>query len=193
MLGLYVSDHPLMGIETALRRKVECSIADLAERDEGSMVTIGGVITNLARKYTKRGDLMATFVLEDLQDSVEVTVFPRMMTEQGHKLADDVVVTVRGRVDKRDDTVTFNASEVTIVEGLDATAPPLHIRMPMHSITEFRMAQLKKILRDHPGDSRVILHVGENKVAHLPDEFSVNLDRVVGELRVVFGHDAVVL
>ena len=153
------------------------------------MITIGGVITNLARKYTKRGDMMATFMLEDLQDSVEVTVFPRMMTEQGHKLADDAVVTIRGRIDKRDDTVSFMASEVTVVEGLDANAPPLHLRMPLHSITEFRMAQLKKILRDNPGDSMVILHIGDNKVAHLPDDFGVNLDRVVGELRVVFGHD----
>ncbi len=189
MLGLYVSDHPLMGIETALRRKVDCMIGELSEREEGSMITIGGVITNLARKYTKRGDMMATFVLEDLQDSVEVTVFPRMMTEQGHKLADDAVVTIRGRIDKRDDTVSFMASEVTVVEGLDANAPPLHLRMPLHSITEFRMAQLKKILRDNPGDSMVILHIGDNKVAHLPDDFGVNLDRVVGELRVVFGHD----
>ena len=66
MLGLYVSDHPLMGAERALRRHVECTIAELADLDDGAMRTVAGVVTGLQRKYTKRGDLMATFVLEDL-------------------------------------------------------------------------------------------------------------------------------
>ena len=66
MLGLYVSDHPLMGAERALRRHVECTIADLVDLDDGTMRTVAGVVTALQRKYTKRGDLMATFVLEDL-------------------------------------------------------------------------------------------------------------------------------
>ncbi len=79
MLGLYVSDHPLMGAERALRRYVECSIADLAELDDGTMRTVAGVVTALQRKYTKRGDLMATFVLEDLASSIEVMVFPKTM------------------------------------------------------------------------------------------------------------------
>src|SRR5262249_24577085 len=64
MLGLYVSDHPLMGAERALRRHVECTITDLAELDDGTLRTVAGVVTGLQRKYTKRGDLMATFVLE---------------------------------------------------------------------------------------------------------------------------------
>jgi DNA polymerase-3 subunit alpha len=76
MLGLYVSDHPLMGAERALRRLVECTIADCAELEDGSMRTVAGVVTALQRKYTKRGDLMATFVLEDLAASIEVMVFP---------------------------------------------------------------------------------------------------------------------
>ena len=45
MLGLYVSDHPLMGAEPVLRRLVECSIAELAELDDGAMRTVAGVVT----------------------------------------------------------------------------------------------------------------------------------------------------
>ena len=52
MLGLYVSDHPLLGAEWSLRRRTDCTIADLAERQEGDMVTVGGVMTALSRKYT---------------------------------------------------------------------------------------------------------------------------------------------
>ena len=103
MLGLYVSDHPLMGFEAALRRSTECTIAELHEAADGEVTLVGGVITNLIRKYTRKGDLMATFVLEDLQASITAWVFPRTMQELGWVLADDAVVIVKGRLDQRDD------------------------------------------------------------------------------------------
>ena len=73
---------------------------------------VGGVVTGLARKYTRRGELMATFVLEDLQSSIEVFVFPRTMTEMGYLLADDAVVCVKGRLDLRDDVPKLICSEL---------------------------------------------------------------------------------
>ncbi|MGH8939601.1 MAG: DNA polymerase III subunit alpha, partial [Actinomycetes bacterium] len=103
MLGLYVSDHPLLGAEAALSRRSDTSIDELDGVDDGAMKTVGGVITGLQRKWTRKGDLMAVFTLEDLRSSVEVMVFPRTMTEHGHKLADDAVVVVKARVDTRDD------------------------------------------------------------------------------------------
>ncbi len=84
MLGLYVSDHPLMGVEASLRRRLDCSIGDVAEREDGAMLMLGGVVTGLTRKFTKKGDQMAVFVLEDLADSIEVMVFPRVMMDQGY-------------------------------------------------------------------------------------------------------------
>ncbi len=195
MLGLYISDHPLLGVEAALRRKVECSVAEAAERDDGATLVLGGIITNLARKFTKKGDQMAVFVLEDLDASIECTVFPRVLMEQGHKLVDDSIVTVRGRIDKRDESrVGFMVQDVQILEGLDTgNASPLRLRVPATSLNELKIAQIRKILREHPGDSPVYLHIGQGKVLRLSDEFRVDLDRVVGELRMALGHDAVML
>ena len=88
--ALRVSDHPLFGVEGALRRKVDCT--DRRARRAGRRRpgrASAGVITSLARKFTKQGDQMAVFVLEDLDAAIEVTVFPRTLTEQGHKLVDD--------------------------------------------------------------------------------------------------------
>jgi DNA polymerase III subunit alpha len=195
MLGLYVSDHPLLGVEAALRRKVDCGVAEATERDDGTVLVLGGVITNLSRKFTKKGDQMAVFVLEDLDSTIEVTVFPRALIELGHKLIDDAIVTVKGRIDKRDETrVGFMALDVNIVEGLDtAAAPPLRLRVPSTSLNELKIHQIRKILRDYPGDSPVYLHIGQGKILRLADEFCVDLDRVVGELRMLLGHDAVML
>ena len=195
MLGLYISDHPLLGVEAALRRKVDCSVADAAEKEDGAIVLLGGVVTNMSRKYTKKGDQMAVFVLEDLDAAIEVTVFPRVLSEQSHKLVDDAIVTVRGRIDRRDESRPgFMAQDVQILEGLDAgNSAPLRLRVPATSLNELKIHQIRKILRDHPGNSPVYLHIGQGKVLRLADEFCVDLDRVVGELRMALGHDAVVL
>ncbi|MBI5090134.1 MAG: hypothetical protein HZB15_15070 [Actinobacteria bacterium] len=195
MLGLYVSDHPLLGVEAALRRKVDCPVAEAADREDGSMIVLGGVITGLARKFTKRGDQMAVFTLEDLDSAIEVTVFPRVLLEQGHKLVDDAIVTVKGRIDRKDESrMGFMAQDITILEGLDTSANlPLHLRIPAAALSELKIHQLRRILRDHPGDSVVFLHIGQGKLLRLADEFCVDLDRVVPELRVALGHDAVML
>jgi DNA polymerase-3 subunit alpha len=193
MLGLYVSDHPLFGVESALKRKVEHSLVDLTTMEDGAQVTVGGVITGLARKFTKKGDQMAVFVLEDLEASIEVTVFPRTLVEQGHKLEDDVIVSVKGRLDKRDESrFGLIAQFVDVLSGLgDGPAPPLRLVLPSHTLDELKIQRLKRILRDHPGDSVVQVDIGQGKILRLADEFRVDIDRAVGELRMAFGHDAV--
>jgi DNA polymerase-3 subunit alpha len=195
MLGLYVSDHPLFGVETALKRKVEHSLLDLPVMEDGAQVIVGGVITNLARKFTKKGDQMAVFVLEDLDAAIEVTIFPRTLAEQGHKLAEDVIVSVKGRLDRRDESrFGLIGQTITVLSGLaDGPAMPLRLRMPSTSLDELKIQRLKRILREHPGDSIVMVDVGQGQVLKLADEFRVDVDRSVGELRMAFGHDAVLL
>jgi DNA polymerase-3 subunit alpha len=195
MLGLYVSDHPLFGVEAALRRKVEQSVLDLQTMDDGANVVVGGVITNLARKFTKKGDQMAVFLLEDLDASIEVTIFPRTLAEQGHKLEDDLIVAVKGRLDRRDESrFGLIGQTVTVLSGLsDGPAAPLRLRLPSAALDELKIQRLKRILREHPGDSVVLVDIGHGKVLKLADEFRVDLDRSVGELRMAFGHDAVLL
>ena len=195
MLGLYVSDHPLFGVEAALRRKVEHSLIDLQTMEDGAPVVVGGVITNLARKFTKKGDQMAVFVLEDLDASIEVTVFPRTLAEQGHKLADDIIVSVKGRLDRRDESrFGLIGQSITVLSGLDdGPAPALRLRLPQTSLDELKIQRLKRILREHPGDSVVMVDLGQGQILKLADEFRVDLDRSVGELRMAFGHGAVLL
>lgn len=193
MLGLYVSDHPLMGIEGALRRRVDRSIPEALESEDGAFMTIGGIINGLSRRYTKKGDQMATFMLEDLQGAIEVTVFPKTLEKYGHQLADDLLVAVRGRMDARDEArVGFMATEIKVLEGLRATQDSLHLRFSAHAMTETLIADLQSVLREHPGDAPVFLHLANDKVLRLGSEFSVNLDQVMGRLRASFGDAATI-
>jgi DNA polymerase-3 subunit alpha len=193
MLGLYVSDHPLLGAERVLQRRTDGPIAELLEREDGSLCVAGGVVTNLQKKFTKKGEAMAVFVLEDLQATVEVMVFPRTMVEHGHKLLPDAVVCVKGGVDARDETPKLVAMDVSAFEGISDGAPALRMRLPSVALTEDRIGTLKRVLAEHPGESPVFLHIGDGKVLRLADDFCVDVSRVVGELRVAFGHDAVLL
>ena len=129
MLGLYVSEHPLMGAERSLRRHVDSTLSELREAREGELRTVGGIVTALATKYTRRGDFMATFVLEDLAGVLDVMVFPRTMTEYGHVLENDAIVVVKGRVDLRDDTPKLVAMEVIRPEIVLDGGPPVRIKV----------------------------------------------------------------
>ena len=193
MLGLYVSDHPLLGSEALLRRRTDGTIADLAEFEDGSMKIFGGIITGLQRKWTKRGELMAVFTLEDLQSSCEVMVFPKTMTEHGHKLGDDVAVCVKARVDKREESPKLIAMEIDVFEGVTDGTPPLRLRLAPTRLNERLIGELKTLLTEHPGESQVFLHIGDQQVLRLPDQFCVDATNgLAGELRVLLGPDALV-
>ncbi|MBX3313608.1 MAG: DNA polymerase III subunit alpha [Actinobacteria bacterium] len=192
MLGLYVSDHPLMGAEAALGRRTDRSIAELDEIADQTMCTIGGVVNGLQRKWTKKGDLMAVLTLEDLQSSVEVMVFPKTMHDVGHLLADDAVMIIKGRVDKRDDQAKFIAMDVEVFDGVVDGAPPLRLKVAPHRLDTSTVDELKGILTRFRGESQVFLHLGDEKVLRLPDEFCVDTGHgLMGELRVLLGPAAI--
>ena len=196
MLGLYISDHPLKGMEGRIRRSTDCTVAELlaprAGDSDAGFRTVGGVVTNLQRRWTRRGELMATFWLEDLDGSIEMMVFPRAMAEHGPQLADDAVVLVRGRLDAREDTARFFVNEVELVETL-ADDPPLRVLIPLERQSNHYIDQLKSLLMEHPGSSPVQLQLDTQRLVHLSDNFAVDRAQgLVGELRVLLGADAIV-
>ncbi len=190
MLGLYVSDHPLMGYEAALRRATECSIGELLESKDGETKSVGGVVTNLVRKYTRKGDLMATFVLEDLESAINAWVFPRTMLDYGALLADDAVVVVKGRLDQRDDEVKLVIMEVRRPE-LSVGGVPLEVVLPLSALTDRTVDRLKDLLLGHPGPSPVYLRMG-SKTLMLADQFRVDTGNgLCAELRMLLGADCI--
>jgi DNA polymerase-3 subunit alpha len=192
MLGLYVSDHPLLGAEAALSRRADCSLDELADLGDGDLKAVGGVVTGLQRKWTRRGDLMAVFILEDLRAAAEVMVFPRTMTEHGHKLADDAVVIVRGRVDTRDDVPKLIAQSIDVVEVATIQVEPLRLRVPPQLLSEDKVAHLRRLLADHPGESPVFLQLGDRRVVRLPERWNVDATNgLVGQLREALGPTAI--
>ena len=123
MLGLYVSDHPLQGLEHILAAERDMGIGELLADDgpRESTVTIAGMITNITRKTTRRGDIWAVITVEDLEASIEVLLFPKAYEMVSTVLATDTVVKIKGRVKVEDDVVSLNASELSLPDITDTT------------------------------------------------------------------------
>ncbi len=196
MLGLYVSEHPMLGAQRALRRHVDCTLAELRDgAREGDLRTVGGVVTALNRRYTKRGDAMATFVLEDLAAALEVMVFPKTMAQFGHLLEDDAIVCVKGRLDLRDDVAKIMAMEITRPELVLDGGPPVRVRVRVNGLTDHKVGRLKEILVAHPGESPVFVHLEspeKTTVLRLGDDHLVDVwNGLFAELRILLGADCI--
>jgi DNA polymerase-3 subunit alpha len=195
MLGLYVSEHPMLGAERALRRHIDCTLSELRDGREGEMRTVGGIVTAMVRKYTKRGDLMGTFVLEDLGAALEVMVFPKTMAQYGHLLEDDAIVVVKGRIDVRDDTPKIIAMEVTRPELAIDGGVPVRVKVRLNALSDDKVGRLKDILSEHPGDSPVFVHLEspeKTTVLRLGDDHLVDAGNgLFAELRVLLGADCI--
>lgn len=159
MLGLYVSDHPLQGLEHVLQRHRDYSLGVVASPEgpaEGTTVTICGMVTQLTRKQTKTGQVWAILNVEDLDGSVEVMVFSRVYEAVAMQLATDVVVKVRGRIKRGDDNVAIQAADLTLPEiAAEGGAGPVNIQLPISRCTPPVVEQLKVVLRQHPGVQEV--------------------------------------
>jgi DNA polymerase III subunit alpha len=157
MLGLYVSDHPLQGLEHILAAQRDCSIGQLRSDDgpRDTHVTIAGMITSVVRKQTKNGDLWAIATVEDLESSVEVLLFPKVYASVASALASDTVVRIKGRVRTKDDAVELTGQEVTFPDVSEGPSGPLVIQLPAVRCTPAVIEQLRQVLRSHPGSTEV--------------------------------------
>ncbi len=195
-LGLYLSDHPLNGLESRLRRRCSHSLAELRELleagEDPGFVTVGGVVTALNQRFTRNGDRMASFELEDQTGTMEAMVFPRAMVDLGASLQADAIVIVRARVNTREETARLFVNGVDVLDNSTSTADPIRIHIPPERQSSRFLTELKSLLDEHPGDSPVQLLLGANRVVHLSDSFLVDTSKgLVGEVRVLLGASAV--
>jgi DNA polymerase-3 subunit alpha len=159
MLGLYVSDHPLFGVEHLIASAVDCPISAIQDRDDGSNVIVGGILSGVTRKMTKQGNAWALVQLEDLEGSVEVLFFPASYQLAATFLVEDAVVLVRGRIDKREDIPKIIANEVIIPDLSIGPRGPVVVAIPTQRCTQPVVERFKEVLRSHPGTTEVHLQL----------------------------------
>ena len=161
MLGLYVSDHPLLGVEHVLRGARDVSISQLFDDHVANeqIVTIAGLITSIQRKVNRQGASWAIVTVEDLEGAIDIQFYSNAYQQHALNLIEDRIVVIRGRVDKQQDVPRIAALDLSIPNINQAPIGPFVIRLPAEQCTPPVVDRMKEILRSHPGTREVHLRI----------------------------------
>jgi len=198
MLGLYVSDHPLLGVEHLLRAVTDMPISQIAEESVGheQIVNIGGLITQVQRKVSRRGDSWAIVTIEDLAGAVDVMFFANSYTTHSMSLVEDRIVVIRGRIDKREEQPKVMALDLSTPDISAAPTGPLVISMETVRCTPPIVDRIKEILRSHPGKREVHLKLDDGRKSltmKIGDELRVTASpSLSADLKAILGPDCLV-
>ncbi|MCW2581848.1 MAG: polymerase alpha subunit [Klenkia sp.] len=199
MLGLYVSDHPLHGVEHVLTSHADTSLAEILSGgvEDGANVTVAGILTAVSPRTNKQGAPWAIATIEDLEAGIEVLFFPKTWAEVQDKVARDQIVAVKGRISRRDDTPSLFGSEVTVPELTEGPRGPVLVSMPATRCTPPVVERLREVLGSHPGTTEVQL-----KLINGQRETVLRLDQglrvrpstaLMGDIKALLGPTSVAL
>jgi DNA polymerase-3 subunit alpha len=197
MLGLYVSDHPLLGLEHILAGSADMTIAAVQAEasDESRTVTLTGILSSVSRRVTKAGAPWAQATLEDLEGSIEVMFFPATYQQVALTIAEDTVVAVKGRTDVREDAVKLIASDLVQLDTSEGPRGPVVVRMAPARCTPPMVDRLRDVLATHPGTTEVHLRLENGasaKLLRLGDSYRVTPSpALMGDLKALLGPAAV--
>lgn len=199
MLGLYVSDHPLRGLERVLRAEATHQIlAATAVQgvSEGELVTFAGLITHVDRRLARSGNAYGIVTMEDLTGETEVSFFGKVFDQYSRDLAEDAIVVIKARARERSDgRFQFSAVEVKVPTIAPEDADPVSITLPASRVTPELVEQVKNILRCYPGsvEVRMVLTGKESPLTmRLDDEFRVaRSSALYGDLKSALGPSCV--
>ncbi len=174
-------------------------IADLGSLGDGDLVTVGGIVGAVARRYTRKGEPYALFRLEDLAGGVDVVAFPNVYEQVPELVATDRVVLVRGRVDLRGRELQLRAVEIREPDlGVAARRPPrrqaLVVDLSPAQCTNGAMAKLRALLEASPGETPVRVRFVTSQGVTPLTVGAVRVEPSAGllsELRLLLGPEAV--
>lgn len=194
MLGLYVSDHPLAGLEVPLAKHASIGINSLLESEDlqdGDQVTVAGLVTSVQHRVAKAsGNPYGMITVEDFGGEITIMFMGKTYLEFQSTLQQDTILAVRGRVSRRDDGMNLHAqSAFTPDVGSFDAAGPLSLLVPEQRATERVIEDLADVLRRHAGETEVMLKMhrgGRAKVFEVPMPVTVTAD-LFGDLKSLLG------
>ena len=193
MLGLYVSDHPLKGLELVLAKQASTTILDVTESEadlDGEIVTVAGLLTSVQHRTAKSGNLYGMVTLEDFSGEIQVLFMGKTYLEFQDMLQPDVIVSIRGRLNQRDDGVAMHAYGVRPVDtGQVDAGGELTITVAETRATPDVMEDLKVVLGRHTGPHPVTLRLHTDtsvRIFELPMQVKIASD-LFGELKGLLG------
>jgi DNA polymerase-3 subunit alpha len=170
VLGFYVSGHPLARFAPVVESMGVTRSSELPARSAGARVLLLGQVSQLKETSTKSGNRMAFFTLEDMDGTVEVTVFPEAFKAGVTALRAREPVLVRGRIDDGDKGRVVLAEDVRALESALAAPAPrpageggglnaCRLRVAAGDDAMAALASVRRIVAEHPGPVPIFLHI----------------------------------
>ena len=163
MLGLYVSDHPLKGLEVELAKLGGIPILELLKEDavrDGEQVQIAGLITTVQHRIARNsGNPYGIVTIEDFGGEMTVMFLGKSYQEYSAQLQADTIAVVRGRAQSRDDGVAITAQGITVPQLSVGDTKPLTLTLVDRQATESLIRELNDLLRRHAGEHEVRLNL----------------------------------
>jgi DNA polymerase III subunit alpha len=192
-LGFYITGHPLDKYDRVIKKISSGTIAELKEKASAGEVKLGGVVSALKLKNTKKGDRYGSFNLEDKTGFIEVVAWPDVYKKTAQLLNADDPIFVKGRMEVGEDRIQIFANDITPLAqelsnarlngGANGKAKrngngdrvDLYVRESELSSDE--LMQLRETLLEHPGSCMVFLHLisrsDDETVIELPNQVRV--------------------
>ncbi|WNV89703.1 DNA polymerase III subunit alpha [Umezawaea sp. Da 62-37] len=193
MLGLYVSGHPLKGVEHVLESYSDTSIARILEGDvpDGTQVTLGGILASVTRRVNKNGEPWASAQLEDLAGGIEVLFFPKSYVVHGMSVIEDAIVLCKARVAKRDDRISLIANDLVVPDLSEIGNQAMRLKVFAAKCNKTLVTSLKEVLVGHPGTTEVHLNLvngSRSTILKLDDALRVTpTPSLMGDLKALLG------
>jgi DNA polymerase-3 subunit alpha len=199
VLGQFVTDHPLLAVKDRIAAQTTMELSEASTLGDGDLVTVGGIVAAVSRKFTRKGDPFAQFRLEDLTGGVIVIAFPNVFEQVPELIEEDAIVLVKGRADLRGRELQLRAVEITEPDlggDHDRREPDgaLVVDCPAPACTSAVIAKLRELLAGHPGRVPVKVRFISSKGVTPLDVGTFRVDPNAGllsELRALLGPDAV--
>lgn len=197
LLGVYMSGHPLSQYEKLLARYQLTNVQGLGGIEDGKSTRLGGLISSLTQRFTKKKDPMAVLRLEDLDGNVEVVVYPETYQEYKGVLVADKAVLLCGDVKHEENEVKIVASEIYPLEDAPKLfAERISIHLPAGHFGEALMMELRGVLEAHPGRTPVIVCLqfpsGEKVFLDTDNVYKVTCDEdLIARIEHLVGEDSV--
>ncbi|MCB0353897.1 MAG: hypothetical protein KDD64_10245, partial [Bdellovibrionales bacterium] len=159
-LGFYISGHPLAKYSAVLLTLGAKTIPQVKKLENGAQVRIGGVITALRLRNTKKGDRYASFVFEDPYGVIDSLAWPDTYTKIAHLMVADDPVIVTGRLDVSEERVNLIVESMeSLLEYRDKNASRGLLTLEEGDRVDGKLERLKSILAEHSGTCPVQLQL----------------------------------
>jgi len=161
VLGFYLSEHPLTGIENVIRPLVSSPIGGLLKLEGKQKVRVGGLMAGLREVITRKGTRMGFAQLEDLGGTVELVIFPDPYQKYQTLIQGEPIVIVEGNLEKDGDKVKILAETIVTLDEFFTRVKKMQFRLRADAGFDWanRISDLSHILKKHEGKVSVSLDV----------------------------------